>query len=367
MLGEALPKGDGALKAALERVRRYTAGRFKLEIAGEPAREEYLVARGGDRQGPPHRAVRDVHDATSPTVRLWREREANGKLTLPLPVTLNREVAIPALLELKDELDWSPVDARLDLDKRELVKEVVGRELDIDGTLSGIEDALAKGERSARVAFLERKPATRRGGARQRFSSTTCSATSRPTTTAPSGSRRAATTCGSPRRSSTGTVLLPGEVFDFNAVVGPRDEANGYKSPPSSPRAKLVDGIGGGTCQIAGTCTAQPSLPGSQFVERYPHTRPSSYIKMGLDATVVYPTINFRFRNPFPFPGRAPRDGEERPRARRDPRARSVSHTVTLIRRMIAAIPYEEVERPGQDTGRAAYARLAQRGVPGSN
>jgi len=37
-------------------------------------------------------------------------------------------------------------------------------------------------------------------------------------------------------------------------------------------------------------------------VERYPHSRPSSYIRMGLDATVSYPTVDLRIRNPYPFP-----------------------------------------------------------------
>ena len=65
---------------------------------------------------------------------------------------------------------------------------------------------------------------------------------------------------------------------------------------------ELVDGIGGGTCQISGTLHGAAFFAGLEIVERYPHTRPSCYIKMGLDATVVYPTINFRFKNPFDFP-----------------------------------------------------------------
>src|SRR5690606_28044354 len=50
-----------------------------------------------------------------------------------------------------------------------------------------------------------------------------------------------------------GTVVLPGETFDFNAVVGPRDEAAGYKVATVIEDGELVDGIGGGTCQISGT------------------------------------------------------------------------------------------------------------------
>jgi hypothetical protein len=37
-------------------------------------------------------------------------------------------------------------------------------------------------------------------------------------------------------------------------------------------------------------------------VERLPHSRPSAYITMGLDATVVYPVVDLKIRNPFAFP-----------------------------------------------------------------
>src|SRR4029453_10125200 len=47
-----------------------------------------------------------------------------------------------------------------------------------------------------------------------------------------------------------GHVLLPGEVFDFNEIVGPRDEANGYKVAPVIPEGEVGGGIGGGTRQI---------------------------------------------------------------------------------------------------------------------
>src|SRR5262249_48881565 len=99
-----------------------------------------------------------------------------------------------------------------------------------------------------------------------------------------------------------GIALLPGETFDFNAVVGPRDEAHGFRVAPVIAEGELVDGIGGGTCQISGTLHAAALFGGLDIVERYPHSRPSAYIKLGLDATVAYPNIDFRFKNPFDFP-----------------------------------------------------------------
>jgi hypothetical protein len=160
-----------------------------------------------------------------------------------------------------------------------------------------------------------------------------------------------------------GTVLLPGEEFDFNDVVGPRDEANGYKVATVIAEGELVDGIGGGTCQISGTLHGAAFFAGLSIVERYPHTRPSSYIKMGLDATVVYPTINFRLKNPFSFPvvlHETVKNGVVRAEILGPKRTR----TVTLIRRIDSAIPYEEVERPDK-TLPSGMRRLAQRGVAG--
>jgi hypothetical protein len=158
-------------------------------------------------------------------------------------------------------------------------------------------------------------------------------------------------------------VLLPGEVFDFNGIVGPRDESSGYKVATVIAEGELVDGIGGGTCQVSGTLHGAAFFAGLDIVERYPHTRPSSYIKLGMDATVVYPTINFRVRNPYDFPVvlhetvkggtvRAEILGPRRPR------------TVTLLRRVLAAVPYEQTERLDDDLPRGTRV-LSQRGVPG--
>ena len=39
-------------------------------------------------------------------------------------------------------------------------------------------------------------------------------------------------------------------------------------------RVWLVDGIGGGTCQVSGTLHAAAFFAGLEVVERYPHSRP---------------------------------------------------------------------------------------------
>ena len=64
-----------------------------------------------------------------------------------------------------------------------------------------------------------------------------------------------------------GTVVLPGEIFDFNATVGPRDEAHGYRVAPVIAQGELVDGLGGGTCQISGTLHGAALFGGLDIVE----------------------------------------------------------------------------------------------------
>jgi len=99
-----------------------------------------------------------------------------------------------------------------------------------------------------------------------------------------------------------GVVLMPGEVVSFNANVGPRSSENGFFTAPEIYKGEMREGIGGGTCQVAGTLHAAAFLGGLDVVERSNHSRPSGYIRMGLDATVVYPIVDLKLRNPYRFP-----------------------------------------------------------------
>jgi vancomycin resistance protein YoaR len=363
LLGILLPSGEAAHKVALGRARAYLAGRFQLELPDGTRRELYLGELGAELDKVYLASlVRDGRDRTSALVRVFRAAEKPGPIDLPLPITLGRELALPALLALKDELDRVPVDARLDLEKRELVKETFGRLLDIDASLGSIEGALRGGQKSAKLVFEQKKPrrlASELGNVE--FGQVLGFFETRYDRSQSKEARTYNLRLAASRLD--GTVLLPGEIFDFNAVVGPRDEANGYKVAPVIAEGELVDGIGGGTCQISGTLHGAGFFAGLAITERYPHTRPSAYIKLGLDATVVYPTINFRLKNPFPFPVvlhetvkngvvRAEILGPRRPL------------TVTFIRRVLEAIPYEEVERPDKDLPHGVRV-LGQRGVPG--
>jgi vancomycin resistance protein YoaR len=362
-LGQRLNADDTAAKQALERARRYVAGKVTLELPDGSKRELYLGEIGAEIDKVRlANLVRQAKDRTSMLVRGFRAAGQPGPLSLPVPVALNLSQAVATLGRLKDETDRTPADARMDLEQRKLIPEVMGRLLDLDGSLLAIEQALGQGQRVAKLAYLERRP--RRVAAE--LGNVQLDEVLGYFETNYDRSERVQARSYNLRLAASkldGTVLLPGEVFDFNDVVGPRDEANGYKVAKVIAEGELVDGIGGGTCQISGTLHGAAFFAGLSIVERYPHTRPSSYIKMGLDATVVYPTINFRLKNPFPFPvvlHETVKNGVVRAEILGPKRTR----TVTLIRHIDSAIPYEEVERPDK-TLPSGVRRLGQRGVAG--
>lgn len=365
LLGQPLALNESATRGALERVRRYLARRFVLELGDGKRREVYLGQLGAELDKL-HLTdlVRDARDLTSPLARTFREGAPapGAALRLPLPVRLDRDVAVPFLGRLKDELDRAPVDARMDLEKRTLMPEVKGRYLDVDASLLAIERALSGGVASAALVFEERKPRrTSRELGEVKFDSVLGWFETRYDRSMKYEARSFNLRIAASKLD--GHVLLPGEIFDFNAVVGPRDEANGYKVAKVIAEGEVVDGIGGGTCQISGTLHGAGFFAGLEITERYPHTRPSAYIKLGLDATVVYPTINFRMKNTFPFPvvlHQTVKNGVVRAEILGPSRDR----TVTLVRRITDSIPYEEVERPDKLLP-AGKRVLGQRGVAG--
>ncbi|HEX5099264.1 MAG TPA: VanW family protein [Polyangiaceae bacterium] len=363
LLGRPLPLDARAGALAIDRVRSYVARRFVLELPDGKRREVYLGQLGAEIDKVRLATlVRDARDPTSAMLRTFRASGVRTGLPLPVPVTLNRDQALPALAALKDEIDRAAVDARLDLDARTVVPESNGRLLDIDGTLLALTRALETGATSARLVWRERKPKrTAKDLAGVRFDAVLGWFETRYDRSEKYAARSFNLRIAASKLD--GHVLLPGETLDFNELVGPRDEANGYKVAPVIAEGEVVDGIGGGTCQISGTLHGAAFFAGLGIVERYPHTRPSAYIKLGLDATVVYPTINLRIANTFDFPivlHEVVKNGVVRAEILGPRRTR----TVTLIRRIIDAIPYEEVERP--DKALPAGTRvLAQRGVAG--
>ncbi len=99
-----------------------------------------------------------------------------------------------------------------------------------------------------------------------------------------------------------GTVLMPGETFSYNQVVGARTIAAGYKEAPIYVSGEVVDGLGGGICQITSTLYNAVIYANLEIVERSNHQFVPSYVSASRDATVVYGSIDFKFKNNRDYP-----------------------------------------------------------------
>lgn len=363
LLGQPLALDQDAPERALNRLRAHVGGLMTLTLPDNQSERVSFGELGVEidkiRLG---QQLRDAVDRTSPMSRFRRRNGVKEPLVLPPALRLDRAKALPTLLRIKDEFDRSAMDARLDLEARSVLPSRVGLLLDIDRSLLAIESALETGSGEAELVFEQLQPARKTEELNNvRFDHVISSFE-----TPYDRSRRSAARTYNLRQAASkldGYVLLPGEIFDFNRVVGPRDEANGYKVALVIAEGELVDGIGGGTCQVSGTLHGAAFFAGLDIVERYAHTRPSSYIKLGLDATVVYPTITYRIRNPHEFPvvlHETVKDGL----VRAEVLGPLTKTSVTLIRRIHDAIPYDEQERPTPSLARGAR-RLLQRGVAG--
>jgi vancomycin resistance protein YoaR len=103
-------------------------------------------------------------------------------------------------------------------------------------------------------------------------------------------------------KSINGKVFMPGETFSFNDVVGERTAKKGYKEAPVIVGNKLDSGLGGGICQVSTTLYNAVIRANINATERSHHTLPSHYIGLGMDATVDYGNIDYKFKNTLNFP-----------------------------------------------------------------
>jgi vancomycin resistance protein YoaR len=98
-------------------------------------------------------------------------------------------------------------------------------------------------------------------------------------------------------RAIDGLILLPGDLFSYNTVVGRRTRSRGYRLAPQIVDGELVPGVGGGVCQVSTTLYNAALLADLQIVERRHHQFPVRYVPSGRDATVADGYLDLRFRN----------------------------------------------------------------------
>lgn len=243
-------------------------------------------------------------------------RARHGGIDLPIVLRPRLDELEKVATSLKGDVDEPATDAKLDLASHGIVADREGHSLELDGAVVALESELAR--RSAAAVRWDV------GATPGPLDPINLTVTSTPAKVLASTLKEIdiSTVVGTfethfgrggdqaPRainievasKKLDGLVLKPGELVSFNTIVGERSESNGFKMAWEIFKGEMRPGFGGGTCQVASTFHAAAFFGGFDILERLPHSRPSAYIPMGLDSTVVYPVVDLKLKNPHNFP-----------------------------------------------------------------
>jgi vancomycin resistance protein YoaR len=239
--------------------------------------------------------------------------ENNGKAEMQ--VGLDLAALRLSLNELKTYVDRQPANARFIFDEAtgqiESIKaSTIGRSMDVDASITSINDALLRGEHTIAVVVGEQQPAvadTAIGadlGITQKLTSYT-------TYFYGSSTERIQNIVAATEQFH-GVLVAPGETFSMGNSLGDVSLENGFAEALIIYGGRTIKGVGGGVCQVSTTLFRTVFFAGFPVVERYSHAYRVSYYEKdagnnvdpnlaGMDATVYFPLVDFKFMNDTPY------------------------------------------------------------------
>ncbi|HRI68563.1 MAG TPA: VanW family protein [Polyangium sp.] len=223
-----------------------------------------------------------------------------GEIDVPLVFWIDEPKARAFFQSIAAKFYRAPVDAVLDIENKRKVEDQPGRELDIDACLDELR--ATKFAEDVPVRLVTRRVAPKVASSELAQVDVTKVVSSFETTysTFGSGANRAINIRNAASKID-GVVIPVGAMFSFNDRVGSRTKDNGFTLAPEIQGDELTDGYGGGTCQLSSTLHAAAVFGNLHILRRQNHSRASSYVKLGLDATVHYPLVDLQIENSLPY------------------------------------------------------------------
>ena len=158
-----------------------------------------------------------------------------------------------------------------------------------------------------------------------------------------------------------GVILNPGEIFDYNLLVGERTTARGFGEAAAYVNGETVDEVGGGICQTSSTIYYASLLANLEIVDRANHRYISSYIEKGMDATVSWGGPEFRFRNDTDYPIKVETKYEKNTLTVNIYGTKTDDTYVKMTHKVISTTPYNVVR---QETSDLPYGTEQQKQSP---
>lgn len=290
-------------KAVIEEKQRQETGSYSVAASFEDMKWEFTIADVEHSY--------NTDDVLNEAFALGREGTVKERYQYieelkENPVKLETEITIDAsslrgrVEEIGNALYVAPVDASIKSFDPKLVEEErftfeveqVGREADTDKLFTELKESFeSKSFAPVAVTVVDSQPAILMEDLKN-----TTQLISTYTTKMEKNSNRehnVELACNT----ISGTILMPGEEFSFNGTTGPRSSQAGYKEAGVIIAGEPDTGLGGGVCQVSGTLYNAVFMADLNIVERTRHSYVLGYLPAGRDATVDYPSKDFKFRN----------------------------------------------------------------------
>jgi vancomycin resistance protein YoaR len=97
------------------------------------------------------------------------------------------------------------------------------------------------------------------------------------------------------------TLLMPGDTFSLNGLVGERTQANGFAIGGIISGGQVVEDYGGGVSQVATTTYHAAFKAGLEDVHHQPHSIYFSRYPIAQEATVSWGNFDMAFKNDTPY------------------------------------------------------------------
>ncbi len=252
---------------------------MNLAIPGLVVESSYVI-EGNElviSQGQPGIII-DVESFKSEIKNALNDRN-NMNFNLTIPV-LNSEPAAIDIDKIYSEVYTEPKDAYYVKEPFEIFEEVEGINFDVEAA----RQILATPQDQYRIALTITKPAvTLSQIGSEAFPDQLATYTTRydPTNINRTTNLRLAV------QAINGVVLMPGETFSYNETLGPRTYARGYREAGIYSGGAVVNGLGGGICQVTTTLYNSVLMSDLEIVERVNHQFEAKYAPIGRDATVA--------------------------------------------------------------------------------
>lgn len=229
------------------------------------------------------------------------EEYKGGTINIPVivtpPVRINRE-------DLFSQINREPQDAQIKVENNNITvtPHLKGRKIDLF-ELSAVLNELEESEGMERVLPIQyMEPEITESIAHSIIFRDTLATFSSQFYTYDENNRNRAENIKIGISKINGLILGPGDVFSFNEVVGPRTADAGYKAAHIYEAGRVIDGVGGGICQVSSTLYNAVLFSDLQVIERRNHMFTVGYVPKGVDATVSYGEVDFKFKNSTRWP-----------------------------------------------------------------